>query len=60
MSDQVIPNLAALLAALLPGSPGAQAAAAFDAVGLSEARERLRVLVATWEQALPSVGDGAG
>ena len=60
MSDQVIPNLAALLAALPPGSPGAQAAAAFDAAGLPEARERLRALVATWEQAPPPAGDGVG
>lgn len=60
MSGPPVPNLAALLAALPPDCPGAEAAATFDAAGLPEARERLRVLVDTWEQALRSAGDGAG
>lgn len=60
MSDPPVPNLAALLAALPPGSAGAEAAAAFDAPSLLAAREQLRALVAAWEQPRPATGEAAG
>lgn len=59
MSSPLVPNLAALLAALQPGSPGVQAAAAFDADSLAAAREQLRMLVTAWEQPYRAEGESA-
>ena len=59
MSERSVPNLDALLAALPPGSAGAQAAAVFDADSLATARERLRSLLVTWEHEHAAANESA-